>query len=70
MTNKSYSIIIENGTLIDGSGALSFKGDIGILNGKIESIGDLKNSCADKRIDATNLYVCPGFIDSHCHTDI
>ncbi|HBB27925.1 MAG TPA: aminoacylase, partial [Clostridiales bacterium] len=70
MTNNTYSIIIENGTIIDGSGKPRYKGDIGIVNGIIKTIGNLHNSVADIRIDAANMLVCPGFVDSHCHTDI
>ncbi len=70
MTNNTYSIIIENGTIIDGSGKPGYKCDIGIVDGIIKTIGSLHNSVADTRIDAANMLVCPGFVDSHCHTDI
>lgn len=68
--NNTYSIIIENGMIIDGSGKPMYKSDIGIADGIIKAIKDLSTEKADIRIDAKGLLVCPGFIDSHCHTDI
>lgn len=70
MAGNNYSIIIENGTIIDGSGKAGYKSDVGIIDGTIKTIGDLSIEKADIKIDAKNLLVCPGFIDSHCHTDI
>jgi N-acyl-D-amino-acid deacylase len=64
-----YDIIIKNGTIVDGLGGKPFKADVGIREGKIARIGNLKNKKAKKIIDASNLVVCPGFIDLHTHTD-
>jgi len=70
ITNCSYDydIIISNGTVYDGSGNPSIKADIGIKNGKIKTIGQIKKS-SKNTIDATNLMVSPGFIDVHTHCD-
>ena len=44
-------------------------GSILIRNGKIAAVGkDVKASAKAKVIDATGLYVTPGFVDSHSHT--
>ena len=64
-----FDIIIKNGTIIDGTGNPKFKGDIGIQEGKIRSIGDLHNEHGKYEIDATNKYVTPGFIDVNNHSD-
>jgi len=63
-----YDLIIRNGTLIDGTGSEPYSADIGIRNGKIQSIGKNLNDAA-RIIDATGLTVTPGFIDSHSHSD-
>jgi len=42
----SYSIIIKNGTIFDGSGGPSKEADIGIDDDKIKAIGDLKDETA------------------------
>lgn len=64
-----FDVIIENGTVIDGTGKEPIKSDIGVINGKIKSIGNLCTASAKVKIDASGQYVCPGFIDAHNHTD-
>jgi N-acyl-D-amino-acid deacylase len=64
-----YDIIIKNGNIIDGTGAPMFLGDVGIREDKIAKIGDLRNEKADRIIDASGKYVCPGFIDVNNHSD-
>lgn len=65
----TYSIIIKNGNVFDGTGSPSISADIGISDDKIKTIGDLKNDTAPIIIDASNKYVCPGFIDLTTHSD-
>ena len=62
-----FDIVIINGTIVDGSGDESYKGDIGIINDRIVKIGDLSLLSSRRTIDANNLIVSPGFIDSHTH---
>ena len=64
-----YDLIIRNGRIIDGTGNPWFQSDIGIVNGKIVAIKNLKNQKAKRDIDARGLYVTPGFIDLHSHAD-
>ncbi|MDC0244977.1 D-aminoacylase [Pseudomonadota bacterium] len=66
-SNTDFDIVIRNGTIVDGSGHESYKRDIGIINDQIVKIGDLSNQSSKITIDATNLIVSPGFIDSHTH---
>jgi len=71
MTNKNYELIIKNGYIIDGSGNPWYKGDIGIKNGKIANIDFYINEKEGYRIiNAKDLFISPGFIDLHTHTDI
>lgn len=65
-----YDIIIKNGRVIDGTGNPWMKSDIGILDGRILSIGELDISHANHIIDASGLIVTPGFIDIHTHSDL
>lgn len=62
-----FDLIIEGGTVIDGSGKDRFIADLGIKNGVIAEIGDLSEKSATERVDATGLVVAPGFIDIHSH---
>jgi N-acyl-D-amino-acid deacylase len=66
---NQFDIIIQNGTVIDGTGVQGFLKDIGIKHNKIAAVDNLKNSSADTIIEAKNLIVSPGFIDIHTHTD-
>ncbi len=69
MPDKSYDLIIEGGTLIDGSGAAREKADIGVSGDRIAAIGELGRCSAETRVDATGRIVSPGFIDVHTHDD-
>jgi len=64
-----FDIIVKNGTIIDGSGEPMYKGDIAIKDGKIAEIGKLGESTAKQILDGTGLFVSPGFIDCHSHSD-
>ena len=61
-------LLIRNGTIVDGSGAARYRGDVGIQNGQIVEIGRIR-SVAARTIDADGLIVAPGFIDGHTHMD-
>ncbi len=62
-TKESYDLIIRNGQLVDGSGTLSFIGDIAVNADTIAAMGDLKNATGNREIDASGLVVAPGFIN-------
>ncbi|HEX3537607.1 MAG TPA: amidohydrolase family protein [Stellaceae bacterium] len=64
----AYDLLIKNGRIVDGSGMPSFRGDIGVRDGKIAEIGKLSGA-ATKTVDADGRAVSPGFIDNHCHYD-
>jgi N-acyl-D-amino-acid deacylase len=66
---KRYDLAIRNARIIDGSGADSFTGDVGVSGDRIVAVGDLGASAADREIDAAGLAVAPGFIDAHTHDD-
>ncbi len=63
-----YDIVIRNGTIIDGTGAEGFTGDVAILDGRIVEVGDV-NGSAQREIDAQGQLVTPGFVDIHTHFD-
>ena len=64
----TYDLKIVGGTIVDGTGAPGFAGDIGIRDGVVVAIGDAPES-ATQTIDATGRAVCPGFVDIHTHYD-
>ncbi|MEE2710461.1 MAG: D-aminoacylase [Gemmatimonadota bacterium] len=67
---SGYDILITGGIVIDGTGAVAFSGDIGIIGDQIVEIGNLVANGGKRVIDATGLIVSPGFIDIHSHTDL
>jgi N-acyl-D-amino-acid deacylase len=64
-----YDLLIKNGQVFDGQGKPSKNIDIGIKNGIIVALGDLKNEKAKTEINAENRFVCPGFIDINNNAD-
>jgi N-acyl-D-amino-acid deacylase len=65
---QSYDIVIRDGTVIDGTGAVARPADVAIQGDRIVGIGDVPGTAA-MEIDATGLIVAPGFIDMHSHSD-
>ena len=64
-----FDVLIKNGTIVDGSGAPAFRGDLAVKDGKIAKIAPSIDGKAKEVIDAAGLQVTPGFIDSHSHSD-
>jgi N-acyl-D-amino-acid deacylase len=63
----AYDIVIRGGTIVDGSGLPGYRADLGISDGMIAKIGDLKGESAKETIDAEGHIVSPGFVDGHTH---
>jgi N-acyl-D-amino-acid deacylase len=66
---KAFDILIRNGLLYDGNLSDPYISDIGIADGRISFIGRSGENGAREIIDARGLAVCPGFIDTHSHSD-
>jgi len=64
----AYDLKIRGGTIVDGTGASRFEGDLGVRDGKIVDLGDAPESAVTE-IDASGKIVSPGFIDIHTHYD-
>ena len=64
----AYDIKITGGTIVDGTGAPGYAGDVGIKDGEVVALGNAPDD-ATKTIDATGKVVSPGFVDIHTHYD-
>jgi N-acyl-D-aspartate/D-glutamate deacylase len=66
-----YDLVIEGGTLVDGSGAASYTGSVYLRDGRIAAIlrEDTASQAATERLDAAGKIVAPGFVDVHTHYD-
>jgi N-acyl-D-amino-acid deacylase len=67
--NGELDLVIRGGRLIDGTGNSWVYRDVGVKNGRIVALGRLANRRAARFVDASGLWVVPGFIDSHAHGD-
>lgn len=68
MSVHSYSMVIRNARIVDGSGVPSFKGDLAVAGDRIAAIGKVSGR-GDVEIDAAGQVLAPGFIDIHTHYD-
>jgi N-acyl-D-amino-acid deacylase len=62
-SDEPFDLLITGGRVVDGTGAPWFAADVGVRGGKIAAVGPLAGQAAKRTIDASGLYVSPGFID-------
>ncbi len=60
---EPYDLLIDNGTIYDGSGGTPFVGDVGITGDQIIYVGPQAPAPAKQTVDASGLAVSPGFIN-------
>lgn len=75
-------ILIQNAVVYDGTGTAPFRADVLLENGKIGRIarridadellagGRGKSEGSLELVDAHGLALCPGFVDTHSHSDL
>ncbi len=63
-------LLIQNGRIIDGTGAPAYTGSLLIRDGKIAAINPENIPETARVIDAKGRIVAPGFIDTHSHSSL
>ena len=64
-------LLISGGLIVDGSGSAGFYGAVGVEGDVVRVLrGDVSAVEAGRRIDASGMVVCPGFIDVHAHSGL
>jgi N-acyl-D-amino-acid deacylase len=70
--SPANTVHIKNATIVDGSGAKAFTGEILVRDGKITQVaesGKIAPVEGGEVLDVRGLAVAPGFIDVHTHAD-
>lgn len=67
--NKSFSILLKNGNVVDAESGTVTKADVGITDGVVTFVGATDHATADVVIDCAGKMVVPGFVDSHMHIE-
>ncbi|RAW46351.1 D-aminoacylase [Halorubrum sp. 48-1-W] len=67
----THDVLIENARIVDGTGAPWFRGAVTVEDGRITDVfrGDV-DVTANESLDVEGKAVCPGFIDTHSHSDL
>jgi len=65
-----WSLLVKNGTVVDGSGAPAEAADVAVEGDRIAAVSRGLAGEAARTIEATGLMVAPGFIDIHSHSDL
>ena len=66
----AYDLVIEGATIVDGTGAPPFRGDVAVRGDRVVAVGKVDDGeGATRTIDATGRFVTPGFVDVHTHLD-
>ncbi|MBL8377239.1 MAG: amidohydrolase family protein [Burkholderiales bacterium] len=63
-----YDLLIQGGTVVDGTGAARRTADVAVKEGRIAEVGRI-TADAKRKVNADGLIVAPGWVDIHTHYD-
>jgi N-acyl-D-amino-acid deacylase len=67
-TGGQVDLVVRNGTIVDGTGAPGYIGDVAVAGDRIVAVGEVDVEGREE-IDASELVIAPGFVDAHSHMD-
>src|SRR6266852_548707 len=65
-----FDVLIRNAEMYDGSGAPPRRADVAVRDGRIAAIDPRIDADSVDIVDATGLWLAPGFLDIHTHYDL
>jgi len=69
MAEYSVDLVLRGGTIVDGTGAPAFVGDVAVAGSRIQAVGPSLPIRGREEYDVKGLLVTPGWIDIHTHFD-
>jgi len=68
---EPFDLLIQGATIVDGTGAPAFQGDVGIRGGRIVRVSarPVPTGAAERILSGAGLVLSPGFIDLHTHLE-
>ncbi|MFZ9898515.1 MAG: N-acyl-D-amino-acid deacylase family protein [Gemmatimonadaceae bacterium] len=69
--SPEWTLLIRNGTVVDGTGAARYRADVAVRGDRIVAVSrtPLEARRAARVVDAAGMIVAPGFIDLHAHLE-
>ena len=64
----AFDRVLKGGTVVDGTGSRAVAADVAVVGDRIAAIGPALEGV--EAIDCSGYVVCPGFIDTHSHSDV
>ena len=64
-----YDLLLQDGTVIDGTGRARFAADVAVVDDRIVRVGDCRGRESRRSIDCSSMIVAPGFVDVHNHDE-
>lgn len=69
-SGRTVDLILRGGLVLDGFGAPATAGDVAIDGDRVVAVGARVPLRGRREIDVDGLFVAPGFIDPHTHSDV
>jgi N-acyl-D-amino-acid deacylase len=64
-----FDVVLRGGWVVDGTGGPPYRADLAVTGGRVAALGRLDSAEARVRLDVTDRYLLPGFVDAHSHAD-